>query len=1012
MYPNTKGCKLHDVRQNPTHTSTPDFLEIPFYEAAKLSNASKYLSVQAIYDLIKSDTLKADTEYIQSKHKDGILDGFKTVQKHEYQKDKKRLLNGVCFTGYNRADGTGKHTGLINIDCDGNGKKKQLEVFEAVKRMPYCHGAFFSVSGVHTGDFSANFKIEIPKDLSDKETEKLHKRYFAGFEYLFIKELDYEIGKSKDLKRVRYLSHDPNLFVNPNPQTFTLQHLEHWEKELQKHEVKSLEKHTINIKTDVWQKYCEAYAKNKGYKFVDGQKNDFCFNFSVCANLLGVSENETYNYLHNRYDLPPTYDRFLTPFKSYHDSHGQWNWKLKANKFLKEDFLLEVDKYISDQKTEIDKLIEKFNRLILQSGCGSGKTYFIIDHAKRTGKRLLLTVPYTALTKQIRQNYDVLCIDGQSTKEDKQRAQTEKIVVCTYDQLHILAPNFDKESDLLVVDEFHNLTNQKGFRGEATTNVFEVLKAFKHSVLLSGTPNLLFKEIGYKHLKINQKQANKVTVNVLRYKSNKKDYILKEIEKTPDGKLSVIRCNTIKELKQFKETLINLGTPKEAIAAIYEHDFLESDKNYQSLIDSNKLPENIRFLLCTAKINDGVNVENINIDQVFVYDVFCKDTFVQFVARFRNIKHLKVNLLHSTTENWKPQRISEHKQFLNFKEYYQAEKIIFEQTAFLNGLNEIPEHLRNRETPHTNFIDTNTGEMLFLNVLYEIKQEYEKATTKAQFYSDLSEFSHIEVKEDAEIKTSESKVLKQVKAEIKESSKGAEVEIKEALTNNHFEFFKMLFFVTKHRQLKKTLEQFFLKSNYVTGNGKSLLDKYEKLLRQHDKLVYKYASMYLFLDEHFNLDHNECIRLTFEIKKHKQFKTQVKCAKLIELHKQGKLKGTLKKDTEMLLQDIRVLRNSEDMFSYEAAKVLNTLKSRYFRALKLDSKQASERVQTLFLNAQVKQKMQGEKRLKYIKNISLELTLKNVLNYYNINELQCTAQNDIDYKNVTLSDDIILTIQS
>ena len=46
-----------------------------------------------------------------------------------------------------------------------------------------------------------------------------------------------------------------------------------------------------------------------------------------------------------------------------------------------------------------------------------------------------MTVPYKALTMQIRKQYEeygVICIDSHSSIQDKEHAQTAQIVVCTY----------------------------------------------------------------------------------------------------------------------------------------------------------------------------------------------------------------------------------------------------------------------------------------------------------------------------------------------------------------------------------------------------------------------------------------------------------------------------------------------------------------------------------------------------------------------------------------------------
>ena len=667
---------------------------------------------------------------------------------------------------------------------------------------------------------------------------------------------------------------------------------------------------------------------------------------------------------------------------------------------------LEVDKYISEACADIDRIIEKYPKLILQSGCGSGKTRFIIEHAKRKEKRLLLTVPYTALTKQIRKQYEkygVLCIDGESSKEDKEQVQSEQIVVCTYDQLNLLALYFDKENDLLVVDEFHNLTNQLGFRGDANTNVFKASKVFRNTVLLSGTPNLLFQEIGYKLLKISQKEANKVSVKVCRYENNKKAYMIKELLGTPSDKLSIIRCKTVPELKEFKQTLIRMGIDKKEIASIYVHDFLDNCPNWKSLIENNTLPSNIRFLLCTSKINDGVNIENTNIHKVFLYDIFCYDTFVQFVARFREIKELEVILLHSITDNKKPERHDMLQMYMQYKEVAEAESRLFDKQRELQQAAAyfIPENLHSIETRYSNFINSESGEVNFLNVLFAVKEQYISRTTKDMFYKDLDAHEHITVSYGTNIQAKENKIINQVRKEQKEDNKQAEIKIKEILQEKHLQFFRTLFLITKSRPLKKRLREFFDLQSYVPGSKVSFQEEFESLFKQHEKLVYRYADLYLFMFEYLgkpingittrSINHDEVIELIFNVKKSKQFKTRIKCAFLLYHYRRNKygLSPEERKDAMMLLKDIELLKESRILSAGDISKKLNT--ERYFNIFKLDNRQASERTCILFLNAETKHTNSKN----YVTGIDKELNLENLLNYYKINKLRGEAQNYI-----------------
>ncbi|UZS00056.1 DEAD/DEAH box helicase family protein [Chondrinema litorale] len=544
---------------------------------------------------------------------------------------------------------------------------------------------------------------------------------------------------------------------------------------------------------------------------------------------------------------------FFTFYNLNHISNNEIRkiWRLEASKRT----YLNINQYLGEINSLLSEKVEQYKKVILKSGCGTGKTTWISNYAKENDKRLILVVPYMALTQQLRNRMEglgMVCIDGNSTKEDIQSAKNSKLVSVTYDSLQKVVEGNDKEECLLAVDEYHNLVNQEHFRADACLNVFKALKSFQNVVLLSGTPHFLYEELGFNSIIVKAKKQNKVVVTPIRYK-NKISWLLSDLAKQPTGKLNVIRCKTVLQLKQIKDALIDTGTDKKSISCIYNHDFLDADPTWEMLIQKNLVPQDVKILLCTAKINDGVNIENKNVGKVYIVDENNMDSFIQFVARFRNIDNLDVNSLHSQNENKWKKYVNEKALYADYKEF--AEAII----DIINSEKDIKVYaeklgidydiqLKTRETIVSDLIEDDC-EFNELAAFKRIQNEQYKFLTKDEFYHQLrKKYNHITVLDN---------VLTDGQTIISENN------IKQKLNDKSFWKFALIEFYSsldgkrkkESRQLKKDIDKFLSENNYeiyspfvwdkLINNQKEINEKYGKLVSKlafiHNDYVIKQA---------------------------------------------------------------------------------------------------------------------------------------------------------------------------
>ena len=189
-----------------------------------------------IYIDISQGTYQKQTYYIQNKWEQELQFGFDNNQKTEYQDDKKNMLPCVVFSGcYDRYKSIEEqtavqHSGRMNMDIDMN-NRIELDEFNKVVlsgRIPFIEACGKSVSGKFNGSMWINVLIELPESYNhlteyiidklklkeDNYISKIHTTYYEFFSDLLYKELKIVAGNTKEVKRLRYLSHDSNIFIN------------------------------------------------------------------------------------------------------------------------------------------------------------------------------------------------------------------------------------------------------------------------------------------------------------------------------------------------------------------------------------------------------------------------------------------------------------------------------------------------------------------------------------------------------------------------------------------------------------------------------------------------------------------------------------------------------------------------------------------------------------------------------------------------------------------------------
>lgn len=641
-----------------------------------------------------------------------------------------------------------------------------------------------------------------------------------------------------------------------------------------------------------------------------------------------------------------------------------------AQHYLNKGALKGFGQYITNkhfENPELFKVLDMNKKIILEAIAGSGKTEMIIHYAQKMQKRLILVLPYTVLTSQAKQRFEqnkIICIDGNSKAEDILEAEESHLVAVTYNSLNKITSSFDYKNDLLCVDEFHNLVLQYNFRQSENQFIYEEMQKFEQVVLMSATPLTLFEELDYKTIKVETKRQKQIKIHSIKTRPelNNMQVAYDLISTTPENQITVLRWDNIDKLKALKTLLIQKNLAKaEDIFLLYADDFIEQDEVYLKMIAEEKIPENIKFLFCTSKITDGLNIKNTNIYRSISIGEQWHHLEYQFLERFR-----KINVLNHFSVKAEKKRIYQVnllESFSQIQNYAQEEKRILEALDNLEKLTDKNEHkynlLQQKTTFHLNSKYLKFDhEFNFLQASSEVYQKEKNALNLEKYYQNIQSFGgdSIEIIKDCEDFFTCNFDIKQESQNIQNQNQSerekATIKIYEMLKKDYKFFFELLLHLTKNQNLRKRIIQYFGFEPKVKSVEVILFFEQNKdFFKTWNKLILKIASKYLFVLECFGqIDSKEIIQHIQTCPNFSRWKNQLTILSQEYLLK-AKYKGfdkRLKRDLERLKSDRELLESEDKLTKTQILKLLN--QNRYFKASHFHSQNIGEYLKTIFPN--------------------------------------------------------------
>ncbi len=313
-----------------------------------------------------------------------------------------------------------------------------------------------------------------------------------------------------------------------------------------------------------------------------------------------------------------------------------------------------ISDYLSEVKEDIFKIIDQEHRVLIQADPGAGKTQLFkklakdITTNKKKGK-LVFTAPYLIILEQFNNDLalDNINVDLElkGTSKRKNLLNTDRIITSTYQSLSYIIDDLTKD-DILVVDEAHALffNYQKALetRQFYTTTIQNLYHTKSKLVLMSGTPNLsLLSILRLHHVVIRKLNTLQAQIDI-EYCNINRDEVIKvfseqAIHENGADKLNIIYRKSVNDCIKISQILIDRGYKTEVITSLHK-----DSETYNSIVESQLVPQDIQFLVTTNVISTGTNIKNANIGSALMLDEYSPQEIKQFSKRFRRKLDLKV----------------------------------------------------------------------------------------------------------------------------------------------------------------------------------------------------------------------------------------------------------------------------------------------------------------------------------------------------------------------------------
>lgn len=331
-----------------------------------------------------------------------------------------------------------------------------------------------------------------------------------------------------------------------------------------------------------------------------------------------------------------------------------------------------IESYVSEAIPEILDYADKNQRIIVKAETGTGKTYAVINeiHKHRPEARILVVCPLTMIVNQqakINKNKG-LFITGENA-EDSLNSVDYKLIFATYEQGADKFLRYESESfDYVIIDEAHNLITANAYKDDVVLQLTETFYDRK-IIGLTATPLQIFNKLGFELIEVCSKNQAPTNIEVRLCNLNPYKIAVNHLTQNAPDKV-LIRLNSVKDLEALKDNLIKNKLYKaNEVVIFYSKKDIKKGADFQFLADKEQFNENVKIVLTTSIIDEGVNIKQIGFtDVVFIETSYAPrpEAIKQFFARCRVFDPNRKNYLYlRQTKDQTPTDYKPLKEFYN-----------------------------------------------------------------------------------------------------------------------------------------------------------------------------------------------------------------------------------------------------------------------------------------------------------------------------------------------------------
>ena len=275
-----------------------------------------------------------------------------------------------------------------------------------------------------------------------------------------------------------------------------------------------------------------------------------------------------------------------------------------------------IEKYIDE--LDLLELLENDERKILVvSDTNTGKTRASLTASKEYLKQhkkafIYVALPTKALSEQVAESYQTnkAILGNLNVKKAVQKAISNdtRLLVGTYDKTPLVTRYLSDYEVIVIADEVHKEVSDYSYRYRAIQNLFDV-KADKF-IGLTGTPSELDLS-NYDSLHIFELKEPKILADTLQFilytQANEYERITAQAieQEVKQGNKVLAFINNKKVISKLARVLRKQGLKVATVTA----DNLRS-KTYRSILNNQKIDDEIDVVLTTIVLADGININN------------------------------------------------------------------------------------------------------------------------------------------------------------------------------------------------------------------------------------------------------------------------------------------------------------------------------------------------------------------------------------------------------------------